>query len=185
MIPIPSAFIVLWSRKLSSSTTPPPPTHTPHTRSPFFFSLYCCEGIRWCQNSSGWRHHQSQVQFIWLSHLEETHNILTIEVVERFSDGEQKLVQGCDLYTTNRQWFIYPDAPFQSDLEVTEVLLDAFNGLLLYSNYYIKLLHFHDTFFKCKWTWLIIYSFKDMGTRMVDRHVFLEGEFKFTVSLLL
>lgn len=84
--------------------------------SPFLFSLYCCEGIRWCQNSSGWRHHQSQVQFIWLSHLEETHNILTMEVEERFRDGERKLLQGCDLSTTNRQWFIYPDAPFQSDL---------------------------------------------------------------------
>jgi len=73
-----------------------------------------------------------------------------MEVVERFRDGERKLVQGCDLCTTNRQRFIYPDVPFQSDLEVTEVLQDGFNGLLLYSSYYIKLLNFHDTFFKCK-----------------------------------
>lgn len=151
--------------------------------SPFLFSLYCCEGIRWCQNSSGWRHLQSQVQFIWLSHLEETHNILTMEVVERFRDGERKLVQGCDLFATNRQRFIYPDVPFQSDLEVTEVLQDAFSGLLLYSSIYIKLLNFHDTFFKCKWTWLIIYSFEDKEARMAD--VFLEEEFEFTVSVLL
>lgn len=94
----------------------------------FSFSLYCCGGIRRCQNSSGCRHHQSQVQFIWLSPLEETHNILTMEVVERFRDGERKRVQGCDLCATNRQWFIYPDALFQRDLGVTEVLKDTLSG---------------------------------------------------------
>lgn len=121
----PIGLIVLWSRKPNMFHSAPPFSLIYFL---FSFSLYCCGGIRWCQNLSGCRHHQSQVQFIWLSHLEETHNILTMEVVEGLRDGERKHVHGCDLCATNRQWFIYLDAQFQRDLGVTKVLQDTFSG---------------------------------------------------------